>query len=105
MRLNAATLQSLLWLPAVLGGGFILVVTLGHWLYAQSIVGVRLLIGVEAIYLVVCAWALIVAVALAVRLIQLRTLGHLVWTAISVFLCLYFLSLGFNGGAAIVYAT
>ncbi len=97
--------HQVIWLPAVLGGAFPLLVKLHHWLFGQSLISVRYAIGAEAIYLLLCFFAIIMAAVLAVRMIRKKELACVLWIAISVFAGLYLLGVGIESGAAVVYAT
>ena len=95
----------LIVMPAVFGAGFPLIVSSGQRLYAQSLVGVRFLIAAEAIYLLVCAFVLLAALAFAAQMVVEKKFVRLIWVVLSVAVFLYSLGIGFNYGAAILYAT
>ena len=63
------------------------------------------LIAAEAIYLLVCAFVLLAALAFAAQMVVEKKFVRLIWVVLSVAVFLYSLGIGFNYGAAILYAT
>ena len=95
----------LIWLPAILGGLFPLVVKFDHHLYKQGTIGVRGAIGIEFLYLIACAAAVFAAIGAALQLIQAKKWGHVISVIVSIVLCSIFIGVGFQNGAALLYAT
>ena len=91
--------------PIILGLGFIATVAFGHWLFSNSIFGVRAVMVMEAAYLLAFSFSLIAAIAAVARSLRERNLLHGLLIAASVILGLYLLGVGFENGAALLYAT
>jgi len=103
--LSAFNEHVVIWLPALLGGLFPVIVRLEHWLYSRSVIGARAAIGFEAVYFLLCVWAMAVAVVLGIRLLKGGSPKRAFWVVVSVLACLGLLGAGIESGAAIVYAT
>lgn len=101
------TTRSVLWAasPAIIGAGFIALVLVGHWLFRNSIVGVRALIALEFLYILVFLFSLIAAVASFVEAARKRQLVIVALAALGIALGIYFVGYGLHRGAAILYAT
>jgi hypothetical protein len=91
--------------PAILGLGFIGIVWMNHRLFQASVITARGAIGIEMLYLLVFVGAILWQVISALYYIRARPLIWLVLVAASIILGLYFVTVGIDNGAAVLYAT
>ena len=97
--------RALIWLPAIMGILFPAVVKLGHQLYSGGTIGARGAIGLELLYLAFCAAAVFASIGVGLQSLRAKKVLDIVWVAVSLLLCLYFLGKGFQSGAALLHAT
>ncbi|MEZ5325917.1 MAG: hypothetical protein R3F19_12755 [Verrucomicrobiales bacterium] len=95
----------LIWLPVALGGMFCAVVKLDQWLYQVGKIGVRGAIGLEIAYLLLCSVGLLVSLSVGAQCFKQGKRWTFVWVGFSIVLGLIFIGMGFQCGAALVYAT
>ncbi|WP_217351961.1 hypothetical protein [Ruegeria sp. HKCCD8929] len=91
--------------PILTGTGFVLLVLVGHWLFQSSLVSARVLIATEFLYLLAFALSLLVAAAAGFGGVREKSPVRTALAVASMLLGLCLVGIGFNRGAAILYAT
>ena len=94
-----------LCLPALIGLGFVGIVWVTQTLFQSGSITARGAIGIELMYLVAFWGSVVWAVVPAIRIFRRR---RSLWGVLALFssaLGWYFISIGIENGAAVVYAT
>ncbi len=94
-----------IWLPAVMGALFPALVKLNHWMFQQSTINARDAIGIEMLFLAICALTVVAQLPLAIVWICKRKWWRLPCILVSVVVCIVLVIVGVQCGAAILYAT
>ncbi|MGI9405437.1 MAG: hypothetical protein ACR2O4_03615 [Hyphomicrobiaceae bacterium] len=94
-----------IYLPAILGLGFPLIVKLNHKLFFMGLASARTAIAIEAIYLLASMLAIVLATHAVFRAPRSRLALYFLLLAISIGFWGFGIVMGFERGAAIVTAT
>ena len=95
----------ILWLPALTGAFFGPVVELGHHLYRTGKINVQGAGGIEFLYLAFAALTFLASAKTGVELLRERKAWGIACAAASIVLGIILLGVGFQRGAALLYAT